>query len=75
MGEDIHNQTKAKVAGRPRLLLVDGHSSHYSFEFLSFCASKNIQVVCYPSNSTHIYQGLDVTVFGRMKEAWAEECR
>ena len=31
-------------------------------------------VVCYPSNSTHIYQGLDVACFGIMKATWKEEC-
>jgi hypothetical protein len=33
----------------------------------------NISVLCYPSHSTHIYQGLDVAVFGALKTCWGEE--
>jgi len=30
-------------------------------------------VLCYPTHATHIYQGLDVTVFGALKKYWSEE--
>jgi len=29
--------------------------------------------LCYPAHATHIYQGLDVAVFGVLKQCWAEE--
>jgi hypothetical protein len=28
--------------GRPRLLLMDNHGSHLTFEFIDFCTQKNI---------------------------------
>ncbi|EIW54948.1 DDE-domain-containing protein, partial [Trametes versicolor FP-101664 SS1] len=62
--------TKEKAAGRRRLLLVDGHSSHYTFEFLDYARKNNIHILCYPSHSTHVYQGLDVVIFSVLKQHW-----
>ncbi len=56
--------TKAKAHGRPRLLLVDGHNSHYTLAFLLYAIAAHIIVLCYSSHTTHVYQGLDVVVFG-----------
>ncbi|KDQ18848.1 hypothetical protein BOTBODRAFT_94742, partial [Botryobasidium botryosum FD-172 SS1] len=65
--------TKAKAAGRYRLLLVDGHNSHYMRGFLEYARTHKILVLCYPSHATHIYQGLDVVVFAALKRALREE--
>src|SRR5882757_4592922 len=56
-----------------RLLLVDGHSSHFTLLFLEYARENKIVVVCYPSHSTHIYQGLDVVIFSVLKRTWSEE--
>src|ERR1700761_2360396 len=72
---DFNNQTKAKARGRWRLIALDGHDSHINFEFLMKCKEENIIALCYPANSTHIYQGLDVACFSVMKTKWAEACR
>lgn len=63
------------VIGRLRLLLVDGHNSHYTMDFLDYAQEHNIQVLCYPSHSTHVYQGLDVVIFAPLKHRWSEERR
>ena len=65
--------TKGKANGHIRLLIVDGHNSHYSFEFLNYTRTHQIHVLCYPTHTTHIYQGLDVVVFSVLKQHWAEE--
>ncbi len=65
--------TRVKAAGRTRLLLVDGHNSHYTLEFLQYAISANIEVLCYPAHATHIYQGLDVVIFSVLKKCWSEE--
>ena len=65
--------TKAKSAGRPRLLLVDGHASHCTLDFLKYAQAHNIHVLCYPAHTTHIYQSLDVGVFAILKKAWTKE--
>jgi hypothetical protein len=64
--------TKAKANGRRRLLLVDGHNSHYTQSFLKHARECRIRVLCYPSHSTHLYQGLDVVIFSILKRSWTK---
>lgn len=71
--EDFDRQTKDKAAGKTRVLLMDGHSSHYTPELLDFARANNIIILGYPPHCTHALQGLDVVCFARMKEAWKEE--
>lgn len=71
--EDFDNKTKDKANGRRRVLLVDGHNSHYTVNFLRYAQSHNIDVLCYPSHCTHIFQGLDVVIFGPLKKYWQQE--
>ncbi|KAF8227778.1 hypothetical protein L208DRAFT_1040059, partial [Tricholoma matsutake] len=52
---------------------VDGHSLHYTLGFLEYAWDNNIVVLCYPSHSTHVYQGLDVVIFSVLKRAWSDE--
>ncbi|EIW58642.1 DDE-domain-containing protein, partial [Trametes versicolor FP-101664 SS1] len=68
--KQFDKHTKEKAAGRRRLLLVDGHNSHYTFEFLDYARKNRIHVLCYPSHSTHVYQGLDVVIFSVLKQHW-----
>jgi hypothetical protein len=63
-------QTRDKAAGRYRVLLVDGHVSHYSLEFIQEARKRRIILLCYPSHMTHILQGLDVVIFSVLKRAW-----
>ena len=65
--------TKARANGRPRLLLLDGHNSHYTLDFLQYARKENIIILCYLSHSTHVYQGLDVVVFAILKCLFIEE--
>ena len=68
-----NKQTKAKAGGQTRLLIVDGHSSHYMLGFLEYAHNNNIVVLCYPSHSTYVYQGLDVIIFSVLKCAWSDK--
>jgi len=46
-----------KLAGdRYRLLIVDGHCSHFTYEFLQYAKDNKIEVLCLPSNTTHLLQ-------------------
>ena len=67
--------TCKKVPGQPRLLLVDGHCSHYTYEFLNYARAHDIHVLCYPSHATHVFQGLDVICFALLKRFFEEEYR
>ncbi|KAJ3512249.1 hypothetical protein NMY22_g15390 [Coprinellus aureogranulatus] len=64
-------QTKEKAGGRRRLLLVDGHSSHYTAGLLRYAQENRIEILCYPSHSTHLFQGLDVVIFSPLKLAYS----
>lgn len=65
--KDFDKNTKDKVKGRYRLLLVDGHNSHYTRGFLEYACTYQIIVLCYPAHTTHLLQGLDVVVFAPLK--------
>ena len=59
--------TKEKANSHWCLLPVDGHMSHYTQGFLQYPQEHQNHIFCYPSHGTHVYQGLDVTVFGILK--------
>jgi DDE superfamily endonuclease len=70
MIKDFDVQTREKAAGQTRVLLLDGHSSHYTPELLEFARDHNIMILGYPPHCTHALQGLDVVCFAKMKGAW-----
>ena len=51
------------ATGHPQLLIIDGHSSHLTLEFIEFCSNHQIQLLCFPPHSTHLLQPLDVGIF------------
>ena len=59
---------------QPLLLLMDGHSSHFSPLFVNSAPEEQIIGFCLPPNSTHKTQPLDKGVFGPLKRSWREEC-
>ncbi|KZP26704.1 hypothetical protein FIBSPDRAFT_909207 [Athelia psychrophila] len=65
--------TKEKANDETQVLLMDGHSSHYTPELLAFAKANNIIILGYPPHCTHALQGLDVVCFAVMNEAWKEE--
>lgn len=71
--EDWDKLTREKANGRYRLLVVDGHSSHFTMGFLEYARNHKIIVLCYPSHSTHVYQGLNVVIFSVLKRAWSDK--
>ena len=52
---------------RPVLVFADGHKSHLTPETANFCASNGILLIALYSNSTHLLQPLDVSVFKLLK--------
>jgi hypothetical protein len=55
------------------VLLLDGHSSHYTLDVVQFAHANNIILLAYPPHCTHALQGLDVACFAKMKSAWKDE--
>ena len=71
--KDFDAATKEKADGRTHVLLIDGHSSHYSLELVEFVQANNIIILGYPPHCTHTLQGLDVVCFAKMKKEFCEE--
>lgn len=65
-------QTKGKN-GYYRILFLDGHISHCSLEFVTYCRDHRIIVITYPPHTTHELQGLDCVPFAALKRHWAVE--
>ena len=59
---------------RPLLLLLDGHSSHYTPSIINKAAQEGVIIFCLPPHSTHITQPLDKGCFASLKRCWQEEC-
>ena len=70
MSEIFDPLTKDKAQGWARVLILDGHSSHFTLDFLNYARDNNIIVLGYPPHCTHALHGLDVVCFGKMKQIW-----
>lgn len=55
---------------RKRLLVVDGHGSHESDEFMWECYANNIHLLFLPPHCSHVLQPLDVAVFSPLKNSY-----
>ena len=60
---------------RPLLLLMDGHSSHYSPAAIRLAAEQEVILLTLPPNTTHVTQPLDKRCFGPLKVAWRDVCQ
>lgn len=68
-----HFHQHAKSVGRKRLLILDGHGSHHTIEFIEFCQKHDIIPFSMPPHLTHLLQPLDVAVFQPLKHYHAKE--
>ena len=55
---------------RPRILIVDGHSSHVCWPVIRYALDHDIHIIQLPSKSTHILQPLDVGCFALLQAAY-----
>ncbi|RKK90403.1 hypothetical protein BFJ68_g16457 [Fusarium oxysporum] len=65
--------TKTRSNGRHRLLILDGHESHHSADFETYCEENNIITLCIPPRSSHLLQPLDIGRFEPLKKAYGRE--
>ena len=63
-------EPQTTTAGRTRVLIVDGHDSHVTIEFIRFCVESSIRLYCLPPHTTHLLQPLDVGLFGPLQHAY-----
>jgi len=60
-------------SGEYRLLLLDGHKSHATFEFMWKCHENKVVVFYLPPHSSHVLQPLDLTCFSPVKGRYREQ--
>ena len=51
----------------PRLLILDGHGSHETTDFMYLCFQNNVYLLFLPPHSSHVLQPLDLSVFSSLK--------
>jgi hypothetical protein len=64
---------KARLGRDWHLLILDGHGSHLTFEFLEYCEAHRILVSVFPPHSTHTLQPLDVVCFKPLSGAYTHQ--
>jgi len=65
--------TREKAARDYRLLILDGHGSHVTREFIEYCDSHRILLSVFPPHATHSLQPLDVVVFAPLAKHYSSE--
>jgi hypothetical protein len=63
--------TKAKARRSYRLLILDGHGSHVTMDFISYCDQNKILLAIFPPHSTRTLQPLDVVLFKPLSIAYS----
>jgi hypothetical protein len=71
--ERFHQATKKKARRSWLLLILDGHGSHMTMQFLSYAADKRILVMVFPSHSTYTLQPLDVGLFRPLSSYYSSQ--
>jgi len=69
---DKHTKDQEGGASRTRLLILDGHRSHITLEFCQYAIDNNIELLCFPSHTTHLLQPLDVGLFGPLQKYYGK---
>ena len=52
---------------KPRLLILDGHDSYETTDFMYLCYQHNIHLLFLPPHTSHVLQPLDLSVFSSLK--------
>ena len=61
-------------SGRPLLLLMDGHSSHYNLEAVTMAKENGVILFTLVPHMTHEMQPLDTAVYAPLKTNWQDVC-
>jgi hypothetical protein len=71
--EQVFDRCTKQRAGRWRLLILDGHGSHLTMDFISYCDRHRILLLVLPPHSTHALQPLDVALFKPLSQSYSHE--
>ena len=64
--------TKKKARRSWRLLIVDGHGSYITMDFIDFCDQHKILLAIFPLHSTQSLQPLDVVCFAPLAQNYSD---
>ncbi len=73
---DVFQRTTKSKPGAQRgrrLLILDGHGSHITKQFIKFCDANRILLAILSPHSTHTLQPLDIGLFGPLAAAYKQE--
>lgn len=71
--EQVFNRyTKEKARRKWRLLILDGHGSHVTMDFINYCDNNKILLAVLPPHSTQTLQPLDVVLFKPLSTAYSK---
>jgi hypothetical protein len=72
--KQVFNRSTKEKAGRSyRLLILDGHGSHLTMDFIEYCDRNRILLAIYPPHSTYTLQPLDVVMFKPLSSAYSTQ--
>ena len=63
------------VSSRPLMLILDGHSSHFTLDLVKSAAEHDVIIFRLSPHTTADSQPLDTTCFGPLKTFWSQGCR
>jgi hypothetical protein len=63
------------LIGQRLLLILDGHTSRWSFEAIALLRDVGIDVLVLPAHCTHVLQAFDVSIAAPLKTRLAELCQ
>jgi DDE superfamily endonuclease/helix-turn-helix, Psq domain len=66
-------ETAKRQLGEYRMLILDGHESHCTLEFIEYCSDHKIILLVLPPHTTHLLQPLDVAIFQPLAKYYSLE--
>ena len=67
----FERETRRYASTGYRLLLLDGHGSHVTMDFIEYCNDNKILLFVLPPHATHTLQPLDVCMFKPLATAYS----
>jgi hypothetical protein len=68
-----HFNKHTEPIGDYRLLILDGHGNHATFQFKKYAHNNKIILLYLPAHTTHKLQSLDIGIFGPQANFYSQE--
>jgi hypothetical protein len=71
--EVFKRETRRKARPGYRLLLLDGHGSYVTMDFINYCHDNKILLAVFTPHATHTLQPLNIGMFKPLLSAYSTE--